>query len=236
MLLVVWIYFPQSFLITICLLVIFSRSLSALKYRQRNITNNNNNKKISIEVFIKLSIIVYDKMIHALQSKLQTINSTIENNSSTDTYTLKVKGPKPSSSIDSSGASSPLSSLGIIKEKVSNGWLEKKYSEQLDLLIKYFSIKYPSHPDDLISISCKGLLDKLITTPEKSEDIIILSEKGDRIVDLRNIIWKKRRTLTFQFCEIPHKNLCSENEIDQIRKKIRELFALTELHLIEQQT
>ena len=173
-------------------------------------------------------------MISALQSKLQTINSTIENNTSS---TIKANGFKNNSHTGSSTPPpSQISSLGIINNQVSNGWLDKKYSEQLELLLKYFSIKYPSHPDDLISISCRGLLDKLITTPEKSEDIIILSEKGDRIIDLRNIIWKKRRTLIFQFCKTSDKNLCSENEIDSIRKKIRELFALTELHLIEQQT
>ena len=107
---------------------------------------------------------------------MQTINSTIETNASSDSAVLK--GSKTKSSVsNSSTPSSPLSSLGIIKKQESNSWIEKKYSEQLELLIKYFTIKYPSHPDDLISISCKGLLDKLITTPEKSEDIIILSEK-----------------------------------------------------------
>ena len=167
-------------------------------------------------------------MISALQSKLQTINSTIQQNTES-----KPQSKASTTVSDVNISSSPLSSLGIIEKQFENTWHHKKYAEQLELLVNFFTIKYPSHPDDLISISCKGLLDKLITFPEKSEDIIILSEKGDRIIDLRNITWKKRRTLIFQFCKTSQKNICSENEIDCVRKKIRELFSLTELHLIE---
>lgn len=145
-------------------------------------------------------------MISALQSKLQNINSLIaEENINTI--------PK-----------------NVTRKTEGNPWMNKKYSEQLELLIKYFGSKYPSHPENLISTSCKSLLDKFTTNPEKSENVIILSEKGDRIVDLKNITWKKRRLLHFQFC---NSNVtCSNDEIDNIRKKIRELYSLTELHLI----
>ena len=148
-------------------------------------------------------------MISALQAKLQSINSSIEN--SEEIIPSKKE---------------------IVKQE--NPWAFKKYSEQMDLLVNFFTARYPNHPEDLINISCKSLLDKLTVAPEKSESIIILSEKGDRIVDLQNIIWKKRRTLHFQFCKPKNKNSCTTDEIENIRKKVRELYSLTELHLITQ--
>ena len=147
-------------------------------------------------------------MILSMQSKLKSINSAIE---------IQDKFPN----------------VPKIVRTTATNWNSKKYADQLDMLANFFTNKYPSHPHDLIATSSKELLDKLITNPENIESIVILNEGGDRIIDLQNITWKKRRTLHFQFCKQKSKNTCSNDQINNVRNKIRELYSRTELHLID---